>query len=374
MKKIILLIAIFSTSILFAQNKGFNYKAIITENGDVIQNQNINIRFSVLENGTTVVYKESHSLTTDNNGIVITNIGEGTPITNTFSSVNWRNEQFLKVEIDANSGSGYTNFGTTALKYAPYAKTAEKLLPTDNITIGNNIMQDERLFIESQYVTNGEVVDFRLTNPSQYNDILNLHMDNAPASGRAQFIEASRGSAVKFRVDDDGRVFTPKGYYTDGYVSAVGDIESYGTIRAYGDLAVDGQVSNLDMGNNEIHGTDSGDADMKAFLYGSFSATSNVTIYQNESSDGFTVSYMGTGKYRVYLPNGVDEKDLNIICSSIQRFESANAPSILLVKYSSYGTNGYFEIHQYNLSGQLTNNGDCSNNLCPRINFIAYKK
>jgi len=374
MNKIILLVVFLSSSILFAQDKGFNYKAIITENGDIIQNQNVNIRFSILENGTTVVYKESHSLTTDNNGIVITNIGEGTPITNTFSSVNWRNEQFLKVEIDTNSGSGYTNFGTTALKYAPYAKTAEKLLPTDNITIGNNIMQDERLFIESQSVTNGEVVDFRLTNPSQYNDILNLHMDNAPSSGRAQFIEASRGSSIKFKVDDDGRVYTPKGYYTDGYVSAIGDIESYGTIHAIGNLVVDGQVSNLNMGDNEIHGTDSGDADMKAFLYGSFSTTSNVTIYPNESSAGFTVSYMGTGKYRVYLPNGVDEKYLNIICSPIQASESAHVPSILLVKYPTWGTDGYFEIHQYNLSGQLTNNGDCSGSICPRINFIAYKK
>ncbi len=373
MKKIIVLIvSLFIANIIFAQ-QGINYKAIITDAGAVVANQSIDLKFTILEDGTTNVFQENHTINTDENGIVIVNIGEGNVESGNWLTIDWRKEQFLKVEV--NTGSGFEDMGTTVFKAVPYAKSAGKLMPTDNITIGNSTMQYEKLFIEAESVANGEVVDFRLTNPSQYNDVLNLYMGNAPASGRAQFIEASRGSSVKFKVDDDGRVYTPKGYYTDGYVSAIGDIESYGTIHAIGDFAVSGNVTtDLNMGDQEIHGTDSGDADMVAFLYGSFSATSNVYIYQSESSDGFTVSYMGVGKFRVYLPNGVDEKDLNIISNPIQANESANVPCVVLVKYSYYGTNGYFDIHQYNLSGQLTNNGDCSGSICPRINFVAYKK
>jgi len=340
---------------LFAQ-KGFNYKAIITDdNGVVIQNQNVNIQFSILENGTTVVYKETHTLTTNDNGIIITNIGEGTPVTNTFLSINWRNEQFLKVEI--NTGSGYSDFGTTALKYTPYAKTAEKLLPTDNITIGNSIMQDEKLFIETEYVTNGEVVDFRLTNPSQYNDILNLHMDNIPASGRAQFIEASRGSSVKFKVDDDGRVYTQKGYYTDGYVSAIGDIESYGIIHAYGNLAVDGEVSNLNMGTNEIHGTESGNADMKAYFYGYVSDSGIIDT--SVSSSGFTVTRQSEGKYYISNSAGTSFPPIVIIASI--------GYEIGFIRVHTYlsGSTHYYYIKTYNASGILTDSS---------FSLVAFKK
>ena len=122
---IITLAAILIASLSFAQGGGFNYKALITENGNALANQSVTIKFTVLENGNTSVYQETHTATTDANGIVMINIGEGTVVSGDFGTIDWGgNPNFLKVEID--TGSGYQDFGTTEFKAVPYAKFAEK--------------------------------------------------------------------------------------------------------------------------------------------------------------------------------------------------------------------------------------------------------
>lgn len=110
--------------------QGINYKSVIANNGTVLQNQSISLKFSILENGTTLVYEETHSKTTDANGIVIANIGEGTPSLSAFSTINWSLPQSLKVEV--NAGGGFIDMGTTALKYVPYAKMAAKALDAND--------------------------------------------------------------------------------------------------------------------------------------------------------------------------------------------------------------------------------------------------
>ena len=121
-KQLFTLIAILMAGMTFAQS-GFNYKALITDNGSVLNNQAVTFRFSLLQNGTANVYQETQNATTDANGIVSLNVGEGTVLSGNFSTINWENTYFLKVEID--TGNGYQDFGTSELKYVPYAKYAE---------------------------------------------------------------------------------------------------------------------------------------------------------------------------------------------------------------------------------------------------------
>ena len=125
MKKSIILTAILIASLSFAQGGGFNYKALITDNGNALSNQSVTIKFTVLENGSTSVYQETHTATTDANGIVMVNIGEGTVVSGSFNDIDWTNEQFLKTEI--NTGNGFADFGTTAFKAVPISKNAGKL-------------------------------------------------------------------------------------------------------------------------------------------------------------------------------------------------------------------------------------------------------
>ncbi|WP_298239167.1 tail fiber domain-containing protein [uncultured Algibacter sp.] len=120
----------FLVTITFGQ-KGINYKALIKDDSNnVLSNQNITIEFSILEGPEIdfldVLYTETHAAITDANGIVIVNIGEGTPSTgfdeHDYEDLDWGHpffSHFLKVQID--SGSGLINMGTTEFKAVPYA-------------------------------------------------------------------------------------------------------------------------------------------------------------------------------------------------------------------------------------------------------------
>ncbi len=106
-----------------------------TRSISVISTQSVNIRFSLLRNGTTSDYQETHNVITDANGIVTVSIGEGNVISGNFASIDWSiNTYFLKVEIDISNGAGYQDFGTTELKAVPYAKYADQ---AGNVFSGN---------------------------------------------------------------------------------------------------------------------------------------------------------------------------------------------------------------------------------------------
>ena len=156
MKKTILtLAAILIASLSFAQGGGFNYKALITDNGNVLNTQPVTFKFTVLENGATSVYQETQSATTDANGIVAVNVGEGTLVSGNFTTIDWgSNPYFLKVEID--TGSGYQDFGTTEFKAVPYAKFANRVAIADNI---------QGIPVSSNTPTNGQILKY---NGSQF--------------------------------------------------------------------------------------------------------------------------------------------------------------------------------------------------------------
>lgn len=126
-KHILLLCCFLLTGIVFSQTRGINYKALISDNvGAPLANQSVTVQFTILEGNMAIneVYKESHTTTTDANGIIIVNIGEGVNISGDFTTINWGlDTHFVKTEI--NTGSGFVDFGTTEFKTVPYALYAE---------------------------------------------------------------------------------------------------------------------------------------------------------------------------------------------------------------------------------------------------------
>ena len=124
---ILLILVLAFTSM--AQN-GINYKAVIKDGGGIIvANQLIQIEFSILE-GATTVYTEMHVPTTDANGLVILNIGEGTP-TFSFKDINWGNADH-SLNVQVNTGGGLQDMGTMQLKSVPYAlSSAEREFEKD---------------------------------------------------------------------------------------------------------------------------------------------------------------------------------------------------------------------------------------------------
>jgi len=127
-KSITLLTALLITLTSLAQ-QGINYKALIKDdNGNILANQDIKVRFIIEEADGSNEYVEVHEVTTDANGRIILNIGEGTPGQfNDFNEIDWAAENYyLQVGIDPELDGSYVNFDATEFKKVPYALHANK--------------------------------------------------------------------------------------------------------------------------------------------------------------------------------------------------------------------------------------------------------
>ncbi|MBT8279143.1 MAG: hypothetical protein KJO41_09080, partial [Bacteroidia bacterium] len=107
---------------------GINYKAYITDDlGNALVDQSIILEITIkIGDGMAIIYSESHNAMTDENGMVMINIGQGTPIIGDFTDILWgSDEHFLNVQVDI--GSGLVDMGTTQFMSVPYALYAPSL-------------------------------------------------------------------------------------------------------------------------------------------------------------------------------------------------------------------------------------------------------
>jgi hypothetical protein len=140
MKRISLLFAIvfFFTHLAYAQvPQGIPYQAAARNaSGQALVNTAVKVRFSILDSVATgtVVYKETHSTTTNSVGLFNVNVGMGTPVTGTFNAINWgKNAKFMQMELDiTGTGSSYVNMGTQQMLSVPYALYAGNAKNSDN--------------------------------------------------------------------------------------------------------------------------------------------------------------------------------------------------------------------------------------------------
>jgi hypothetical protein len=128
MKRVLIFIlALLTWTVVRAQApQSFNYQTVVrTVSGNVLANQTISLKISMLSGSATgaVVYSEVHSgKTTNDFGLVNLEIGKGTPVSGTFSTIGWAaNSFYIKVEIDPAGGTAYQSMGTSQLVSVPYA-------------------------------------------------------------------------------------------------------------------------------------------------------------------------------------------------------------------------------------------------------------
>ena len=111
-----------------------SYQAVIRNvSNTLLVNQSVGIRISIIQ-GTIFgasVYVETHTSTTNANGLISIEIGSGDILNGNFNTINWTNgPYFVKTETDPTGGSNYTIVGTNQLLSVPYAlhaKTAESI-------------------------------------------------------------------------------------------------------------------------------------------------------------------------------------------------------------------------------------------------------
>jgi hypothetical protein len=141
MKRII----IFATMLLLAititaqvPNK-MSYQAVVrNSSNNLVVNQQIGVKISILKTSTTgvPVYIETQTTTTNQNGLMSIIIGNGNSSYN-ISDVNWTNgSYFIKTETDPEGGTNYIITGISQMLSVPYALHAKQktLLPPISLT------------------------------------------------------------------------------------------------------------------------------------------------------------------------------------------------------------------------------------------------
>ena len=151
MKKLLSTIAILlMTTLLIAQApQAFKYQSVVRDNtGEILANHSVSFRISI-HDGTptgTIVYQETHSVITNQFGLVNLEIGYESPTIGSFPLVDWGSApKFLEIELDPSGQTNYSSMGTSQLFSVPYALYAERsTFGSDNdwIITGNNMHAD----------------------------------------------------------------------------------------------------------------------------------------------------------------------------------------------------------------------------------------
>jgi len=136
MKKLLsILVSVFFAAIVFAQApEKMSYQSVIRNNDNqLVTNQQVGMQISILHGSIdgTASYVETQNPTTNANGLVSIEIGNGTTVSGSFSNIDWSSGlYFIKTETDPSGGTNYTITGTSQLLSVPFAlqsNSAEKL-------------------------------------------------------------------------------------------------------------------------------------------------------------------------------------------------------------------------------------------------------
>lgn len=129
MKKLIILSSflLFSAFVFSQAPNKFSYQSVIRDvSGALVQNHAVGMKISVLK-GSAPVYVETHTATTNANGLVSVEVGGGSAVSGVFANIDWSDGTYnLKTETDPSGGTSYSITGTTQLVSVPYALHAEE--------------------------------------------------------------------------------------------------------------------------------------------------------------------------------------------------------------------------------------------------------
>lgn len=357
-KILIIIILGLSTAFSAVEAQSINYKAVVKDgSGNLITNDLIQVQFNILK-GTaqTNVYSESHSPTTDDNGIIIVDIGEGTLVSGSpaYASLDWSTDtHFLQVLI--NIGEGLVDMGTTEFKAVPYAITSGDKswdkdtngvhLQSTNVGIGTSTPS------ELLEISDVDIATVKLTVPS-IGDTSKIEFANGNITGAHSFFKIeNRSDNLRFEVDTD--LSSATGYESKMTLSSGGlALESGTRINAF---SIDGTLAD---DSNSVVPTERA---VKTYVDNSISAITNTdvsktivipaTAFTANQSNEF-VNYRNYGAFaqfnsgngsliapiiipqgatitsvRFYLRDGTSAANVNLECAVLRASQSASIPS-----------------------------------------------
>lgn len=136
----------------------FNYQAVIRNAaGELVSDQEVSIRISILEGSESgsVIYTETHDVTTNAYGAMNLKVGDGTT-TDLFSDIDWTSGvKFITLDADITGNTNYVNIGTSELMSVPFAQYSKK---TDKSAYSDTAFVAMTLGSSNVYTTNTDTL------------------------------------------------------------------------------------------------------------------------------------------------------------------------------------------------------------------------
>jgi hypothetical protein len=114
-----------------------SFQAVIRgEDGSLLVDQSVSARIGIYQGAEdgTKIFEETHTATTNSNGLLTLLIGGGTNVTGDLATMDWSaGPYFIKREIDPNGGTDYVISGTSQFLSVPYALYAASGGSADNM-------------------------------------------------------------------------------------------------------------------------------------------------------------------------------------------------------------------------------------------------
>lgn len=234
----LLLFLIFTLQVFAQSPEKMSYQAIIrAQDNSLVVNSKITLKV-IVHQGTATgasVYQETHSVNTNNNGLVSLEIGTGTVGVGSFSAIAWdKGSYFIETQVDVKGGTNYNIVGVTQLLSVPYALHAKT---ADRIVGGSVSVPDKAViipFVSSRNIAVGDInntlectASATLTLTSVFGsmavgDTINLEAHN----GAVLTIQAASGVTINYNISGSALFTSAAGNVRFGLLRKSG-INSY---------------------------------------------------------------------------------------------------------------------------------------------------
>ena len=317
MKKLLLSLGVCLVAYLgFAQApSSFNFQAVARDAaGEIIPTKSVSFRMSILKGSAVgaTLYQETHSKSTNQYGLVNFEIGLGTVVSGNFSSIDWgADKYFLKVEMDANGGSTYTEMGVQQLISVPYALNAKSADMADSVLNSDNDNTNELQTVSKTgnnltLSNGGGTISVADGDSSKTNEIqtlsktgLNLSLSNGGGTVSVADNDNDTSNEIQTISIGSGSLNLSK---SGGFVP-LNSLNHWN--KAANDLYYNSITGNVGIGTNspahKFHVTGSGDTATAYFYNG----TSGGSAVKGSSTNGPTNGYLG-----VQSRDGMDNNSL----------------------------------------------------------------